>query len=160
MAKKPPAPVAPKKSSADSTLLRLEQLAELMERHALDELEVEDKVLRVRMHRGGANTGHAHAHHAPPQAPRPVASTPSPEDTSLVTVTSPFVGTFYRAPKPGAPAFVEVGQSVRRGQTLSIVEAMKLMTELEAELDGIVVEILARDAQPVEYGQPLFRVRP
>ncbi len=150
--KKKPAP-------ADPQLSKLEQLAELMTRHALAELEFENKEIKVRLRRGGSDGGGQHAHHAL-LAGVPVAAVPSPEETTLVSVSSPFVGTFYRAPKPGTPPFVEVGQTVRRGQTLCIVEAMKLMNELESEVDGTVVEILARDAQPVEYGQVLFRVRP
>jgi len=75
-----------------------------------------------------------------------------------VIVTSPFVGTFYRAPSPDAPPFVEVGQSVRKGQTLCIVEAMKLMNEIEAEVAGKVAEIFVENGQPVEFGEPLFRI--
>lgn len=73
-------------------------------------------------------------------------------------VTSPFVGTFYRAPSPDAPPFVEVGQSVQKGQTLCIVEAMKLMNEIEAEVGGKVAEIFVENGQPVEFGEPLFRI--
>jgi acetyl-CoA carboxylase biotin carboxyl carrier protein len=73
-------------------------------------------------------------------------------------ITSPFVGTFYRAPAPEAPPFVDVGQSVRKGQVVCIVEAMKLMNEIESELDGKILEILVKNAEHVEYGQPLFRI--
>jgi acetyl-CoA carboxylase biotin carboxyl carrier protein len=75
-----------------------------------------------------------------------------------VLLTSPFVGTFYRAPAPEAPPFVEAGQAVRKGQVVCIVEAMKLMNEIESEFDGKIVEILAKNAEHVEYGQPLFRI--
>ena len=146
-----------KKPPVDPLITILDQLADLMTRNTLDELEVENKELRVRLRRAGSH-GASHATHS--SEARPVAVVPSSEDASLVSVSSPFVGTFYRASKPGTPAFVEVGQAVRRGQTLCIVEAMKLMNELETEVDGTIVEILARDAQPVEYGQILFRVRP
>jgi len=78
----------------------------------------------------------------------------------LAEVKSPMVGTFYRAPAPEAPSYVEVGSSVSRGQTLCILEAMKLMNELESEIDGIVREILIENADPVEYGQVLFRIQP
>jgi acetyl-CoA carboxylase biotin carboxyl carrier protein len=74
-------------------------------------------------------------------------------------VTSPFVGTFYRSPTPDAPHFVEVGSSIREGQALCIVEAMKLMNEIEADCDGTIVEILAENGKPVEFGQALFKVR-
>ncbi len=75
-------------------------------------------------------------------------------------ITSPFVGTFYRTPAPDQPSFVDVGSVVKKGQTLCIVEAMKLMNEIESEVAGKVVEILAENAQPVEFGQPLFRIEP
>jgi len=81
-------------------------------------------------------------------------------DRRLVDITSPMVGTFYRAPGPDDPAFVDVGDRIRRGQTVCIIEAMKLMNELEAEVSGEVVEILAVNGEPVEYGQLLMRVNP
>jgi acetyl-CoA carboxylase biotin carboxyl carrier protein len=80
--------------------------------------------------------------------------------TNLIEVKSPMVGTFYRAPAPEAPPYVEVGSSVTKGQTLCILEAMKLMNELESEVDGVVREILVSNAEPVEYGQVLFRIEP
>jgi acetyl-CoA carboxylase biotin carboxyl carrier protein len=86
--------------------------------------------------------------------PPPVEGSPEPG----TFITSPFVGTFYRAPSPEASAFVEVGDTVRKGQVVCIVEAMKLMNEIEAEADGKVAEILARNGEHVEYGQPLIRL--
>ncbi|CAN5671877.1 acetyl-CoA carboxylase biotin carboxyl carrier protein [soil metagenome] len=80
--------------------------------------------------------------------------------TNLIDVTSPMVGTFYRAPAPDAPPYAEVGTTVNRGQPLCILEAMKLMNELECEIDGVVREILVEDADPVEFGQVLFRIEP
>ncbi|NCJ07868.1 acetyl-CoA carboxylase biotin carboxyl carrier protein [Synechococcales cyanobacterium C] len=91
-----------------------------------------------------------------PEAPPP----PSPETKKWVDIVSPMVGTFYRAPSPDEPPFVEQGDKVRRGQTVCIIEAMKLMNELESELSGEIVEILAENGQPVEYGQTLMRVNP
>jgi acetyl-CoA carboxylase biotin carboxyl carrier protein len=82
------------------------------------------------------------------------------ESRNLVDVRSPMVGTFYRAPAPEAPPYVEVGGTITRGQTLCILEAMKLMNEMESELDGVVREILVENADPVEYGQILFRIEP
>ncbi|HSO35145.1 MAG TPA: acetyl-CoA carboxylase biotin carboxyl carrier protein [Labilithrix sp.] len=87
---------------------------------------------------------------APPAAPEP---------TDVVDVTSPFVGTFYRAPTPDTPSFVEVGAVVRPGQTLCIVEAMKLMNEIEAEVSGTVIEVFAQNGKSVEFGQKLFRIK-
>jgi len=81
------------------------------------------------------------------------------EPTDVIDVTSPFVGTFYRSPTPDAPAFVEVGAVVRPGQTLCIVEAMKLMNEIEAELSGTVIEVFAQNGKSVEFGQKLFRIK-
>jgi acetyl-CoA carboxylase biotin carboxyl carrier protein len=93
-------------------------------------------------------------------APAPAPSPAPQEDKPGTTVTSPFVGTFYRSPSPDQPAFVELGSVVRKGQTLCIIEAMKLMNEIESEVDGKVAEVLAENGQPVEYGQPLFRIEP
>ena len=90
------------------------------------------------------------------EAADPVARTEPAED--LVEVHSPMVGTFYRAPAPDAPPYVEIGDRVKEGQTLCILEAMKLMNELESEVAGVIRQISARDAEPVEYGQVLFRV--
>ena len=78
----------------------------------------------------------------------------------LVTVTSPIVGTFYRSPSPDAPPFTEMGMKVNKGQVLCIVEAMKLMNEIESDADGIVVKVLVENGQPVEYGEPLFLIEP
>jgi acetyl-CoA carboxylase biotin carboxyl carrier protein len=82
------------------------------------------------------------------------------EEARLITVTSPIVGTFYRAPSPEASPFVEVGTKVKKGQVLCIVEAMKLMNEIESEADGIIIKVLVDNGQPVEYGEPLFLIEP
>ena len=87
------------------------------------------------------------------------AEAPAPK-SNLVDVKSPMVGTFYRAPAPDAPPYVEAGTAVTKGQTLCILEAMKLMNELECEVDGVIREILVEDTEPVEYGQVLFRIEP
>jgi len=89
-----------------------------------------------------------------------VAAAPEPAKSNLAEVASPMVGTFYRAPVPEAPPYVEVGSQVSKGQTLCILEAMKLMNELESEVDGTVREILVENGDPVEYGQVLFRIEP
>jgi acetyl-CoA carboxylase biotin carboxyl carrier protein len=83
-----------------------------------------------------------------------------PESSNLVDVKSPMVGTFYRSAAPDAPSYVERGTRVSKGDTLCIIEAMKLMNELVAEVSGTIVEILVENADPVEYGQPLFRIDP
>ena len=97
---------------------------------------------------------------AAPAAERPAEAPAAAPRTNLVDVKSPMVGTFYRAPAPEAPSYVEVGTPVRKGQTLCILEAMKLMNELESEVDGVVREILVENTDPVEYGQVLFRIEP
>jgi acetyl-CoA carboxylase biotin carboxyl carrier protein len=110
-----------------------------------------------------AATALAPAPSAPALAPAaaPASSTPAPAPASNLTdVKSPMVGTFYRAPAPEAPPYVEIGTTVKKGQTLCILEAMKLMNEMESEVDGVVREILVENSDPVEYGQVLFRVEP
>jgi len=103
------------------------------------------------------------AHHAPAAAPaapaarEAAAAAPAAEKAGHV-VTSPFVGTFYRTPAPDQPAFVDVGTVVKKGQVLCIIEAMKLMNEIESDVSGRVVEIIAQNGQPVEFGQALFRI--
>jgi acetyl-CoA carboxylase biotin carboxyl carrier protein len=82
------------------------------------------------------------------------------EETRLITITSPIVGTFYRAPSPEAAPFVEIGSRVKKGQVLCIVEAMKLMNEIESEIDGTIIKALVENGQPVEYGEPLFLIEP
>lgn len=82
------------------------------------------------------------------------------EETRLITITSPIVGTFYMAPSPEAAPFVEIGSRVKKGQVLCIVEAMKLMNEIESESDGTIIKVLVENGQPVEYGEPLFLIEP
>ena len=94
----------------------------------------------------------------PIHAPQ-AAAPPAPVEEALHTVKSPIVGTFYESPSPGSPAFVKVGDQVEAGQPLCIVEAMKLMNEIESDAAGEVVRQLVANGQPVEYGQPLFAVR-
>ena len=89
-------------------------------------------------------------------APAPAAAPAAPAEPTGHVVKSPMVGTFYRSSAPGAPAFVEVGSTVKEGDTLCIIEAMKLLNEIEADHDGVVKEILAENGEPVEYGQPLI----
>ncbi len=131
------------------------------------EFEFEDEQTRFRLTRGPQAdatmsplvvTAPAMAPAAAPAAAPEEAAAEKIEDSNLVTVTSPFVGTFYRAPSPDAPPFVELGCAVREAQTLCIVEAMKLMNEIEADCSGTVKEILAENGKPVEFGQALFRI--
>jgi len=108
---------------------------------------------------------HAAAPANPHPAPATGAAPPAPaakpaDDKKTFTVNSPFVGTFYRSASPDSPAFVDAGQVVKKGQVLCIVEAMKLMNEIEAEQPGRLLEVLVQNGSPVEYGEPLFRFEP
>ncbi|WP_421658416.1 acetyl-CoA carboxylase biotin carboxyl carrier protein [Leptothermofonsia sp. ETS-13] len=100
------------------------------------------------------------AREVPEVAPALPTSSPPPTSRRMLEVVSPMVGTFYRAPAPDEPPFVEVGDRIRKGQTVCIIEAMKLMNELESEVSGEIVEILVQNGEPVEYGQLLMRVNP
>ncbi|MCK6504625.1 acetyl-CoA carboxylase biotin carboxyl carrier protein [Myxococcota bacterium] len=143
-------------------LERVEALLKLMHEYGVAELGYEDEQSRVELKLQGAAPAHVaaavHAH-LPAPAPAPAAAAPA-SDPATVTVDSPMVGTFYRSSKPGAKPYIEVGDRVSPGKVLCILEAMKLMNELECEVSGTVVEILVENAQPVQFGQALFRVRP
>jgi acetyl-CoA carboxylase biotin carboxyl carrier protein len=136
------------------------ELARIATELNLSEVEADPSGrIRVRRRIGGRRLVEAKAEHSP-RAPIALAP-PAPVEGAAAPgtfVTSPFVGTFYRAPSPEASAFVEIGDTVRKGQVVCIVEAMKLMNEIEAEADGKVVEILARNGEHVEYGQSLLRL--
>jgi acetyl-CoA carboxylase biotin carboxyl carrier protein len=150
-------------------LKELARLLRLLEKRNISEFELEDEKMRVRIVRGGRSVvGGAATAPASEVAPAMTAvagvtistpATPAADDASVVYVTSPFVGTFYRSPSPDAPQFVEVGSNIREGQALCIVEAMKLMNEIEADGPGTILEILAENGKPVEFGQKLFKVR-
>jgi len=90
----------------------------------------------------------------------PVASAPAPDNSKYITIKSPIIGTFYRKPSPDKPVFVEVGSTIKEGDVLCVIEAMKLFNEIESEVSGKIVKILVDDSSPVEYDQPLFLVDP
>jgi acetyl-CoA carboxylase biotin carboxyl carrier protein len=149
---------------------QVDELAEVLRRHDLSEIEVEQEGMRLYLRRGGEPVIAAAApapvsvpvpHHAPPAAPAPapVSGSVDTSDGNVSYITSPFVGTFYRSPSPESAAFVDIGTHVRKGQVLCIVEAMKLMNEIESEIDGTVVQILVDNGQVVEYGEPLFKIK-
>ncbi|MBI4227540.1 MAG: acetyl-CoA carboxylase biotin carboxyl carrier protein [Candidatus Omnitrophica bacterium] len=143
-------------------LKELKELLALMEEHGLGEVEIEREGLRIRLRKHGAaaeTVVERIAAAAPPIAlPSPAAAAPPPPTGT--PITSPMVGTFYRAPSPESPPFIELGQTIEVGQVVCILEAMKLMNELKAEVRGRVVQILVENGQPVEFGQPLFLVEP
>jgi acetyl-CoA carboxylase biotin carboxyl carrier protein len=119
------------------------------------------RVSREIVHAAGPAGSHQAVAAAPAAVPAVVpAAAPAPVPTRLIEVKSPMVGTFYKAPEPGAEPYVKAGSRVSVGQPLCIIEAMKIMNELEAEVSGTVREVLVEDAQPVEFGQILFRVEP
>jgi acetyl-CoA carboxylase biotin carboxyl carrier protein len=148
---------------ATSLLEQLRDLAALIAEHGLTEIEVEREGTRIRVARartaetsevtGGVEAGHLKGTRAAAEGERPVPS-------HLVTMDAPMVGTFYRAPNPHAPPYVNEGDLVKEGQVVCIIEAMKLMNEIEAKASGRVARILVENAQPVEYGQPLFLIDP
>jgi acetyl-CoA carboxylase biotin carboxyl carrier protein len=149
-------------------------LAEVVAEHGLSELVVEIEGTTITLRRGAIAAPAMHMQmpmqmHMPapmqqaPAAPfahhAPAVAAPEPHDGAHV-VTSPFVGTFYRRPNPDSPNYVAVNDKVEKGAVLCIVEAMKLMNEIEADIAGTIVAVLAEDGAPVEYGQPLFKIRP
>ncbi|OAM24933.1 acetyl-CoA carboxylase, biotin carboxyl carrier protein [Eikenella corrodens] len=148
-------------------LRKLKKLIDLVEESGIAEIEVTEGEEKVRITRSLAAPQPVYAAApavAAAPAPAVAAAAPAaaagapavPERDLSKAQTSPMVGTFYRAPGPNAPVFVEVGQSVNAGDTLCIIEAMKLMNEIEAERSGVVKEILVENGQPVEFGEPLF----
>ena len=156
----------------------LKELIEFLIEKDITEFELERGDVKVRIRRG-ADTSAVMSNHfvavpstvvpaavtaEPPKpaapAGAPVANAPAAEESGLHEVKSPIVGTFYEAPSPGSPPFVKVGDEITAGQILCIIEAMKLMNEIEADMSGELVKKLAANGQPVEYGQPLFLIRP
>jgi acetyl-CoA carboxylase biotin carboxyl carrier protein len=146
-------------------LRKLKKLIDLVQESGIGELEITEGEEKVRISRLGAGAPMVMATHAPmamlpatgAAAPAaPAAAPEAPPAPAGHTLKSPMVGTFYRSPSPGAPAFVEVGQAVAKGQTLCIIEAMKLLNEIESDAAGTIKAILVENGQPVEYGQPLF----
>ncbi|MDA8077947.1 MAG: acetyl-CoA carboxylase biotin carboxyl carrier protein [Nitrospiraceae bacterium] len=139
----------------------LKSLIELLKETDITELQVEKDGTKVRIKREKIFAPMEITHQRPSSAiHEQIIKETEEESQRLITVTSPIVGTFYRSPTPETPPFVEVGLRVKKGQVLCIIEAMKLMNEIECEADGIVVKALVENGQPVEYGEPLFLVEP
>lgn len=164
-------------------LRKIKTLIELLEQSGISELEVKEgeESVRIARHPTGANAPIMHyamppalptapPAAAPAAAPSPSApaapradKTPAEKILSVTKghiVKSPMVGTFYRSPSPGAKAFVEIGQTVKQGQTLCIIEAMKMLNQIEADASGVVTEILVENEQAVQFDQPLFVIEP
>src|SRR3954449_1492616 len=144
-------------------LRKLKKLIDLVQESGIAELEITEGEEKVKIVKGGV-VNMAAAPAAVLALPAPAAAAPAPAATTAEppqgqeghVVKAPMVGTFYRTPSPDAKAFVEVGQAVKEGDTICIIEAMKLMNEIEADASGSVKAILVENGQPVEYGQPLF----
>lgn len=147
---------------------KVKKLIELLEESNISEIEIQEGEEAVRISRHPSGGGYAqpvYPNFAPPAMPAAPAAAPAPtaaaepvaesQAASGHQVKSPMVGTFYRSPAPGAKAFIEVGSVVKKGDTLCIVEAMKMMNQIEADKDGVVEAILLEDGQPVEFDQPL-----
>jgi acetyl-CoA carboxylase biotin carboxyl carrier protein len=152
-------------------LALLKKLVRIVEQSGVDEIEVEEEGLRVRISRGGHASAPvmmaAPAAAAMMAAPAAVAAAvpapavaPAPPEKKYHEIKSPIVGTFYRAPAPDADSYVEIGHEVQAKSVLCIIEAMKLMNEIESDVAGKVVKILVENGQPVEYNQPLFLIDP
>ena len=158
----------------------IRRLIEIVEESEIDILEVNTWWRRIKITRRQSQNGSAPAHNnghsaeqsyltpmsAPPAAPQPAAAPPAPAveaesaPSNLIDIKSPMVGTFYTAPSPDSQAYVKVGDSVSVGSVVCIVEAMKLMNEIESEVSGKSVKALVENGQPVEFGQPLFQIDP
>jgi len=142
---------------------QIRKLMRLIENSDVTEIEVTEGEQTVRISRQSAAPVMAAPAAAPQQvqqAPAPETAAPASNDEKENTVKSPMVGTFYRASSPEAEPYVSQGSKVKKGETLCIIEAMKLMNEIEAEYDGVVQDVLVENASPVEYGQPMFVIKP
>jgi acetyl-CoA carboxylase biotin carboxyl carrier protein len=146
-------------------LQKVQELLALMETHGLDEIEVEQDGVRVRLKKAAPPpTIAAYATPAPIMAGHPApGALAAPEsaaaDKDLAQVTSPMVGTFYRSPSPDAEPFVNAGDAIGADQVICIIEAMKVMNEIRAEVEGEIVSILVENGESVEYGQPIMTIR-
>jgi len=153
-------------------LSELKGIVSLMQKSDLTELEIELKDLKLRLSRPGSATSvvqnprevviHSQPIASPSTEPPTSPSTPAdiPTKEEGKSFTSPMVGTFYRRPSPEDPEFVKIGDSVKKGDVLCIIEAMKVMNEIQSDASGVIVEILLDDGMSVEFGQPLFKIRP
>jgi acetyl-CoA carboxylase biotin carboxyl carrier protein len=159
-------------------LKQIKQIIDLMKRSELSEFEFEEEGFKIKIKRGSGgqpiittapHSGHslplalAPSETTPPTAraasPSPAGSTPGADEAGFAYVKSPMVGTFYRSPSPENPAFVEANAKVEEKTVVCIIEAMKIMNEIQAETKGTIVEVLVENGQPVEYGQRLFKVK-
>ncbi len=138
----------------------LKELIEFMNENNLCELEIEQEGKRIKLKKYSSETSFITPQlPSQPSVPGKDADTP-PEESNLIEIKSPIVGTFYRAPSPGAKPYVDVGDEINPGDVVCIIEAMKLMNEIKSDVHGKIVKILVENGEAVEYGQPLFQVEP
>ena len=146
----------------------ISKLVSFLEEKHLTDFELEIEGFKIKISRALSHVTAPAEVSTPAPTPQPEPAQPAIQASPAVSqtpdqfhyITSPMVGTFYRAPDPTSPSFVEIGEEVKKSQTLCIIEAMKLMNEIESDLDGIVAEIYVENGKPVEYGQRLFAIRP
>ncbi len=141
----------------------IKQVIDLMQRSELTDFEFEEEGFKLRLSRKGSEVTHQVMH---PVAAAPAPATAAPaapaapvEEKGVAMITSPMVGTFYRAPSPESPMFADIGTSVGADSVVCIIEAMKVMNEIQAELSGKIIEVLVENGDAVEFGQPLFKVK-
>jgi acetyl-CoA carboxylase biotin carboxyl carrier protein len=141
-------------------LEELRDLISLLKETDITELQIEKDGTKVKIRRQTLLASSLEVQTKLPSVAERSQEEAEEEGQRLITITSPIVGTFYRSPSPESPVFVENGAKIKKGQVLCIIEAMKLMNEIESEVDGIVMRVLVENAQPVEYGEPLFLIEP
>ncbi|MDP7177086.1 MAG: acetyl-CoA carboxylase biotin carboxyl carrier protein [Verrucomicrobiota bacterium] len=146
----------------------IKSIVDLMKKNSLSEFEMEKEGFKIKLRRAASEGKPEEVqvqHYLPPVPPAPAeapaaAPAPAPEQPAEPEIKSPMIGTFYRKPSPESEVYVEIGDTVTADTVVCIIEAMKVMNEIKAEISGVVTEILVEDSRPVEFGQALFRVRP
>ena len=144
----------------------IKAIIDLMKKNSVSEFELERQDFKIRLKRGGNGSPQPVQYDEPtviayaPSTPVLAAPAPAPAPSNELEVKSPMIGTFYRSPSPESASYVEVGMEVNVDTVVCIIEAMKVMNEIKAEVKGVVTQVLVENAKPVEFGQPLFKVRP
>ncbi len=148
----------PEREGFDLQILR--EIIKIMKENNINEVCIEQKGLKIQVKQGYVQPVHAEYGVPVPEQREKVVPLPSAPSDEFVLISAPMVGTFYRAPSPDTEPYVEVGSQVKAGQVICIIEAMKLMNEITADMDCEIVEILAKNGQSMEYGQAMFKVKP
>jgi acetyl-CoA carboxylase biotin carboxyl carrier protein len=150
----------------------IKAIIDLMRKNAISEFELEKEGFKIKLKRGSNGSGStvcvdesvssslSSAAQTPISNPAPLLTTPSSGSPQEIEIKAPMVGTFYRAPAPDAPPYIEIGMDINPESVVCIIEAMKVMNEIKAELRGTITQILVENGKPVEFGQPLFKLRP